>query len=279
MKSIYLKAGKTQDVFNDLKDNFNGTLTVDNDEYNLAFAEGNIKGTTFTDGMTFMEFNVIFHEDVRVSIESFTTSPIFFAYCSQGSLQHSFGELGEKKRIKKQQSGILKSAARVNSILHFEKQIPTEFSVIGMGTNSNANNKNAELVNKLKNTFFNTKKDYLNVRVLNSKIADKIKKLDTLTQKGAVGNVLKNRILENILEMEIEQNTDGFTEMAVEIYSFAIKRIDEIKGAARFVVNLPGEFATKLSALKTGFFTNRLQEGFRLISSRTIHNFLVFIKN
>ena len=41
MKSIYLKAGKTQDVFNDLKDSFNGTLMVNGDEYNLAFAGGN----------------------------------------------------------------------------------------------------------------------------------------------------------------------------------------------------------------------------------------------
>ncbi|MBC7845192.1 MAG: hypothetical protein H7Y10_01715 [Flavobacterium sp.] len=262
-----------------MKDNFNGTLIVKNDEYNLAFAEGNIKGTTFPDGITFMEFNVIFYEDVRLSIESLSTSPIFFAYCSQGSLQHSFGEQGEKKRIKKQYSGILKSAARVNSILHFEKHIPIEFSVISIGTNTSVTQKNAELVNKLKNTFFNTKEDYLNVRVQNSKIADKIKGLNTLTQNGNVGNVLKNRILGNILEMEIEQNTDGFSEIADEIYSFTIKRIDEIKSATRFVINLPGEFAIKLLELKRGFFTNKLQEGFRLISSRTIQNFLIFMKN
>lgn len=282
MKSIYLKAGKTQDVFDDLKDNFNGTLIVNNNEYNLAlradFAKGNIKGITFPDGMTYMEFDVVFYEDVRLSMESFTNSPIFFAYCSQGSLKHSFGEQGEKKRIKKQYSGILKSAARVNSILHFEKQIPIKFSVIGIGTNTIASEENAELVNKLKDIFFKTKEDYLNIRVQNSKIADKIKELNALTQKGIVGNLLKNRILENILEMEIEQNTDGFSEIVTAINSFTLKRMDEIKRASDFVMNFPAEFATKFLALKTGLFANKRQEGFKLISSRTIHDFLIFMK-
>lgn len=254
MKSIYLKAGKIQDVFNDLKDDFKGTLIVNNEEYNLAlqanFATGNIKGTKYPEGILFMEFDVVFYEDVRLSIESFTNSPIFFAYCFQGSLQHSFGEQGVKNRIKKQHSGILKSAARVNSILHFEKQIPIKFSVIGIGTNTIGGEENTELIQKLKNTFFNTKEDYLNIRIRNSKISDKMKELSTLSQKGIVGKVLKNRILKSILKMEVEQNTDGFSELIEATHFFALKRRDEIKKVFDIVINLPAELATKIIILK-----------------------------
>ncbi|HEY6143611.1 MAG TPA: hypothetical protein VIV55_09385 [Flavobacterium sp.] len=282
MKSIYLKAGKTLDVFNDLKNKFKSSLLVNNEEYNLVlksdFARGTIKGATFSDSMTYMEFDVVFCENVRLSMESFTNSPIFFAYCSQGSLQHSFGEQGEKKRIKKQHSGILKSAASVNSILHFDKQIPIKFSVISIGTNTVGSDENAELINKLKNTFFNREEDYLDIKVQNSKIADKIAALTTLTQKGIVRNLVSNRILESILEIEIEDNRDGFAEILQEINPFTIKRMDEIKRASHLVMNFPVEFATRLLPQQTGLLINKLQEGFRLVISRTIHDFLIFMR-
>lgn len=282
MKSIYLKAGKTLDVFNDLKNKFKGSLIVNNEEYNLElksdFARGTIKGITFSDCMTYMEFDVVFYENVRLSMESFTNSPIFFVYCSQGSLQHSFGEQGEKKRIKKQHSGILKSAASVNSILHFDKQIPIKFSVIGIGTNAVVSDENAELINKLKNTFFNREEDYLDIKVQNSKIADKIAALTTLTQKGIVRNLVSNRILESILEIEIEENRDGFSEILQEINSFTIKRMDEIKRVSHLVMNFPVEFATRLLPQQTGLLINKLQEEFKLVFSRTIHDFLIFMR-
>lgn len=281
MKSIYLKAGKTQDVFNDLKDGFNGTLMVNGNEYDLAlqtdFAKGNIKGTTFPGGMIYMEFDVVFFEAARLSMEPLTNSPIFFAYCSRGSLQHGFGEQGEKKRINKQYSGILKSAAKVNSILHFEKNVPIRFFVIGIGTSANAREENTGLINKLKNTFFNKKKDYLKIRVQNPKIADKIKELYALPT-SIVGQEIKYSILGNILEMEIEQNTEGFSEIVGAIHSFTMERMNEIKKVSDFVMNFPAVFATRFLALNTELFTNKLQEGFKLIPSRTIHNFLIFMK-
>lgn len=90
MKKIYLKAGNTEDVFNDLNDNLKGTLVTNNDEFDLtlssAFARGNIKGIAFPEGMTYMQFDLVFHDDVRLSMESLKTSPIFFAYCSYGSM-------------------------------------------------------------------------------------------------------------------------------------------------------------------------------------------------
>lgn len=282
MKSIYLKAGKTQDVFNDLKDNFDGTLIVNNNEYDLAiqsvFSRGNIKGISFPGGMTYMEFDMIFFEETRFSLELLSGLPIFFAYCSQGNFQHSFGEQGEKKRFKEYHSGILKRATSVNSILHFEKLVPIKFSVIGMVTKPIANGENAELIRKLKNTFCNTDGDYLKVGVQNFKVAEKMKELMTLSQKGIFGNVLKKRIVKSIIEMEIAQNTAVFTKMSQAVNVFRTKRFAEINSVSDFVMNFPVEFATKHLPQKTGLIINKLQEGFKILLSRTIHDFLIFIR-
>ncbi|PKB18258.1 hypothetical protein [Flavobacterium sp. 5] len=282
MKSIYLKAGKTQDVFNDLKDNFNGILTLCNDEFNLVvesyFARGNIKGITFPDGMTFLEFDMIFHDDVRLSMELLKTSPIFFAYCSQGTIQHSFGEQGERKSIKKQHTGILKSASSVNSILHFAKHTPTKFYVIEIGIDV-VNSQNAELIKKLKNTFFQTKENYLDISYQSLKITQKIEELNMLIQKGNVGKLLKNQILEDIIELEIGKNTDVFTEVAQRINSFRLKQIDEIERVLNFVIDVTFElFTSDFIIQKARLFVNNMQKEFKLIFNRTVHHFLIYFR-
>ena len=264
MKRIYLKAGKAQDVFNDLKDNFKGALESKDDEFNLTlssgFAKGNIQGITFLDGITYIQFDIVFNDDVRLSMESLKTSPIFFAYCSQGTIQHSFGEQGERKIIKKQHSGILKSASSVNSIMYFEKYVPIKFYVIEINT-AIANQHNDELIRKLKNTFFNIKEDYLHINLQNSKIVQEIEELKTITHKGIVRHLLINRILENILELEIEQHTDGFSVIADTVSSFTLKRINEIKAMSNFVTDFSLElFTTDFIGQKTGLLTNRLQK-------------------
>lgn len=283
MKNIYLKAGKTQDVFIDLKDNLKGTLVSNNDEFNLTlssvFARGNIKGITFPDGITYLQFDVVFHDDTRLSMESLKTSPIFFAYCSQGTIQHSFGEQGERKTIKKHQTGILKRTSSVNSILHFEKHIPTTFHVIQIGTNTAVNEHNDELIKKIKKTFFSVKEDYLEISSLDNKIAKKIQELNAITHKGIVRSLFVNRILENILELEIEQHTDGFSKIAEAVNEFALRRIDGVKKGAVFMKEVSMElFTTDFVAQKIGLLANKLQKEFKLIFTRTVHDFLIYIR-
>lgn len=283
MKSIYLNAGKTQDVFNDLKDNFEGTLTYNNNEYNLEFgsslAKGNIKGMTFPDGMTYLQFDMIFYQDVRLSMETLkNTLPIYFAYCSEGAIQHSFGEQGDRKIIKKQHSGVLKSGTGVNSILYFEKSVPIKFYVIETATNF-AKEQNYELVKKLKNTFFNTKKDYLELSLQSVEITQKIQELNGMDSKGKFRNLMINRIMEKIIELEIEQQTDGFSVMANTINSFVSKQINDVKRVSSFVSDLYLQLLTTDYLIqKAGFYANILKSDFRKTYSRLVQELLIFMR-
>lgn len=281
MKSLYLKAGNTQDVFDDLKDNLKGTLLSNNNEYNLAlesdFARGNIDGITFSEGMTYIQFDMVFSDDVRMSMELSNNSPIFFAYCSEGALQHSYGVQGERKSLKKNYTGIFKSSTNVNSILYFEKNIPTKFSVIGMPTKNTRNRQNDVLINKLKHTFFNKNEDCLYFKLQIFKISQEIEAFNALKQIDIGQNLLKNRIIENILEMEIEQYSNSFSALSQAINSFTEQRIDEIKRASNFINNFLFELSTtKFFTPKRGLFSYKLQEKFKLVSSRAVNGFLIF---
>ncbi|NDP26972.1 MAG: hypothetical protein GZ087_06030 [Flavobacterium sp.] len=248
MKNLYLKAGNTQDVFNNLKDSLKGTLLSDNNEFKLALesdiARGNIEGITFPEGMTFMQFDMVFSDDVRMSMELSNKSPIFFTYCSEGNFQHSYGVQGERKSLKKNYTGIFKSSTNVNNILYFEKNVPTKFSVIGIPTKNTHNKQNDVLIKKLQNTFFNNNKDCLHINLQIIKISQEIEKFNSMKQIGMGRNLLKNSILENILEMEIEQYSNSFSDLSQAVRAFKVKKIAEIKGASNLITNFLFELST-----------------------------------
>ncbi len=284
MKNLYLKAGKTKDVFTYLKDNFKGTLTAVNNKFNLNVAsnvaKGNIIGIPFSDGITFLQFDIVFYDDFRLSMEPFTASPILFGYCLQGTLQHSFGEKGERKNIKKNQTAILKSTSSVNSIFHFEKNKPLKFYVIQIETNRVATSEhNEEVMNRLKKLFFNTKEDYLDINNQSIKIRQQIEELNTMTHKGIIGNLMINRILDTIIAVEIKEHTDRFALMAEMISSFTLNQIEDVRRISNNVINLSLElFTTDFLIQKISLFTHKLQKEFKIVMNRTVHDFLIYIR-
>ena len=243
MKSIYIKNGNILDIFNELKNNLNGTLTAYDKGYNITLkseiAIGKIEGTAFDKEISYLEFDAIFHDDIKISMELSNDMPIFFTYCSKGELQHSFGVQGYKKTLKEQQTGILRSNSNTNSILHFKKNIPVKFSVIRVGLNTVGKTHNEQLIKKIKSIFSRSKEDYLEVRPQNLSIMEKINELDNVSQKGIVRNLLRNRILEIILKMEIENHTDLLSMIGQEIYSQSLKKIDQTKRITNFVMTYP----------------------------------------
>jgi len=233
MKKLYLNTGKFDTIFNDLKDSFGGELTTENNEYNLTiqskWAKGSISGIRFEKEMSYMHFDLMFHKDVTLSMESFQTSPVFFVYCTEGDVTHSFGATGVRKRMKSQQSGILANTSSINSVLYFEGFKRTQFTVIGMPTNVSDNVVNAQFVTQLKNKFVNESGNYIFVGPQNSKIVNKLQELKTISQKGTVKDLLQRSILNSVLEMEIAQHSNSFGMMINPILDLANRQLDEIK--------------------------------------------------
>lgn len=233
MKKLYLNTGKFDTIFNDLKDSFGGELTTENNEYNLTiqskWAKGSISGIRFEKEMSYMHFDLMFHKDVTLSMESFQTSPVFFVYCTEGDVTHSFGATGVRKRMKSQQSGILANTSSINSVLYFEGFKRTQFTVIGMPTNVSDNVVNAQFVAQLKNKFVNESGNYIFVGPQNSKIVNKLQELKTISQKGTVKDLLQRSILNSVLEMEIAQHSNSFGMMINPILDLANRQFDEIK--------------------------------------------------
>ncbi|WP_337965271.1 hypothetical protein [uncultured Flavobacterium sp.] len=233
MKKLYLNTGGFDAIFNDLKDSFNGELTTNNNEYNLAikskWAKGTITGVCFENRMSHLTFDLIFNCDVNLSIESFQSAPIFFAHCEKGNLTHSFGINGEKKSLSKNQTGILNNTSLVNSLLSFESHKHIQFSLIGVPTENLGAEENQELITDLKKRFTNETGNYIYVASESFKVAEKWQELKTLPQQGIVRNLVKKLILKEIVDLEIAQHSYNYLKTFDQILNLAIKPINEIR--------------------------------------------------
>lgn len=233
MKKLYLNTGELETIFDTLQDSLQGNLTLENDQYNLLVksknAKGTINGISFTNQLSYIDFDMEFTDDVVLSVESSINSPVVFAYCKEGNVQHSFGINGDKKDLKANQSGILRNTSNINSVLFFKAFQRVKFTIISSNVSKLENAENVELFADLKAMFTNTSGNYRYVGQLNSKIAEKLEEFKNVPQKGIVGNLLKKRILENILETEITMHSYGYVKAIQPILTIANKQIDEFK--------------------------------------------------
>lgn len=280
MRKIYLKTGNVKDVIMELNDSLNGALNYDSNENKLSLnnslIKGNIEAISFNEGMKYLQFDIVFFEDVLLSINSLESSLIYFAYCSHGSLEHSFDENEDRKLIPKHHTAVVNTVKKTN-VLYFKKGIPVSFSLIAVSTTASEDNDSINV--KLKNMFVDKKESFIHISLQNIKIEEKIKQLIAIKQKGIVGSLLKKGILQIILAMEIEQYTNYYNKKNTLVNCLTLKQINQIKEVSAFIKNDPSEqYSIKFLAEKTGLSPNKLQEGFKLMHNRTVNDFITLIR-
>jgi AraC-like DNA-binding protein len=285
MKTVTINTEKIQNIFEALNTNFDGKVTYDLDEYTLevdnSFAKGSIIGASFNDNISYVQFDMTFSTNVRMDILNVKSSPVYFAYCSKGSLSHSFGFSGEERKFKTFQTAIVTSKETQDNVLFFEKDKKTKFTLIIVGTELKEQNEMHSLNQKVKETFFenNTVQDFFYIGSYNLKIYEKIEQLNAITQTGIVRNLLKEGILRIILAMEIQQHTDDLNALSKDTNCLTLKEMEEIKELSETIKANPEEaFTIKSLSKKSGLSPNKLQEGFKMIHNRTVNDYITHMR-
>lgn len=229
MKKLYLNTASMNTIFNDLKDSLDGSLTLESSQYKLKTrtknADGAIDGITVSSHISFVEFDIVFYKDTQLSLESVAGSNVLFVYCSKGNLGHSFGINGERKTIKANQNGIIRNTSTINSVFYFEGFKPVRFSILSYNTKA----ENSGLFSVMNKVFCGNNDSYIKVGRQNFEIAKKINEFNTIPQRGIVRNLLRNRILEDILKIELDQHTYGYLKDLQPIMRLANKQLVEMK--------------------------------------------------
>ncbi len=282
MKSIQLTSNPVSEMLQHLHAHIGGQITRDANEHileiNNEIGNGTIRGISFKDNITYLEFNMVFTEDICISVEPSGQSPIYFAFCSKGKLAHSFGSDGEKRTLENFQTGILTNKSFEGHTLYFEKDILLQSSLISVyipeGQKANTGN---TLKEKLMATFFSDmgSGNFVYIGSHNLKIAELIQQMSTITQTGLVRNLLLEGYVHMILALEIQQHSDDLEKMTHTSGTLSSREMDSVVEVSEFIKNYPEtQLCIKQLSHKSGLSPSKLQEGFKLMHDRTVSDYI-----
>lgn len=285
MKTVTIHTEKNQNLFEDLNTNIGGTVTFDLDEHILEvendFAEGIITAVSFSDNISYVQFDMIFSEDLCLNISNEESQPLYLAYCSKGSLSHSFDLSTDSKKINAFQTAIVNTKQNQNNILFFQKDIRTKCTLIIIGNEITEVNHGYSLNSQVRKTFIegNTASNFFYLSSYNLKIDRKIDQLSVITETGIAKNIMKEGILRIILAMEIQQYSDDQKALSHDTNCLTLKELEEIRELSQAIEANPEEaFSIKSLCKQAGLSPNKLQEGFKLIHNRTVNDHITHMR-
>jgi len=281
MKTTYLNTNTIETMFKQLKLNFGGSIVKESKEYILSIkneiGNGNIKGVPLQGGISYIEFDMTFTQDVILSIDTPNKNPIYFAYCSRGSLGHSFGCNEKKHVLKNFQTGILTSQLGDENRLHFKKDQPSKITLIAVQASNLAKVIGKDsLKNKLQNTFFKEglKENFVYIGSQNLKIAEKVQQLNAIKQKGIVRTLLIQGLVNVILALEIQQHVED-KNREIPLGSLTIRDMEIIKQTSQYIKsNYDKQLSVSQLCSEFGISPSKLQEGLKDMHGRTVADYV-----
>lgn len=279
MRTLSIKTAQINTIFEQFQKDFGGNLQIDTKEHILkidnSLGQGLVRGINFKGGISYLEFDIKFSENLTLVANSPKHTPICFAYCSQGHIAHSFGMDGKKHQLKNFQTGILTSKTFQDNVLYFEKDVNLKMILIVV--NPEEAGEENHLNHKLQKLFFkeNVADNFAYIGSYNLKIADKIQQLNAVSEKGIARKLMIEGLVHMILALEIQQHSDDLKNSATKESSLTTRERETIKDLSLFVNNYP-ERSLSVSYLckKGGLSPSKLQAGFKLMHGTTVTDYI-----
>jgi len=283
MRTVELQTNNIEKAFDQLKADIGGFLNVLHKEYRLELdnekAVGEIRGVFINRNISFMEYDVTFKEDTVILRNTPVTNPIYFLYCAEGQMSHSFGLNGTKRSLNQFQTGIFASDPSRDTALFFRKGQAVKMCSISVNTHAGerADKETNVLQTQLLKTFMpkEGKEIFAYTGSYNLKISEKIQQLTAIKQGGIVRRLLIKGMVHMILALEIEQHNQDMKSAENNRGSLTRREMEEIKEISDFIKNYPEvKYTLEYLSKKSGMSPAKLQEGFKLLHNRTVSDFI-----
>ncbi|MER3375405.1 MAG: AraC family transcriptional regulator [Allomuricauda sp.] len=252
------------------------TLTVSNDR-----AEGSIRFTSFDWGVSLLEYEITFFDEVTMIMDASQYNPINFYYCLEGYCGHKFGYQGmnELKILEQFQSVIITSRDGGFNQGYFPKDVKLSISVIQVERKPFLRkrlNQGENLNKELYHVFLDTdhEKVFAYFGSYNLKMADKMSALKKIKAKGMIRIMQIEGLVYQILSMHMMQHNKEMANKRPQ--SSLLKREMKIirNYAKKIEKNISKDFSLEDIAAETGLTQAKLQEGFKLLYNKTVTEYI-----
>ena len=251
----------------------NSILEIDN-----AIGKGYIRNITLKGGISFLEYDITFFEEVKISINAPKENPIYFAYCSKGHLIQSFGKTGKTRRINEFQTAILSGSTESHNEFYFEKNLHVKASVIKISEAFHSNSDDIDGLSAQIQKLFKYNEagePFIYFGTYNLQIADQIRQLAAIKQDGLVRILLTESIVYRILALEIQQHIDDTNNVHNLSSSLTKSELIRIKEVSDLINEKPEKSYTIKSLCDQCLLSPaKLQEGFKLMHDRTVTDYI-----
>lgn len=285
MIKIYIEAQKTADSVEQVREVIGGTIMERWGQYTLEVdnekARGHMRYIEFEWGVSLVEYELIFFDEVTIIVDTSKFNPINFYYCLEGYSGHKFGyqSTDEIKFIEQFQSVILTNRSGGISDRYFPKDVTISLSVIQVRRKpflKRRLNQGDSLNRQLYEVFMDTdhEKVFAYFGSYNLKMADLMTALREVKGKGMIRIMQIEGLVYQILSMHIMQHNKEVKNKQLPT-SLLKRELKEIREYAKKIEdNIAKEFSLEEISAETGLTQAKLQEGFRLLYNKTVTEYI-----
>jgi len=281
MKTLALESISLEKSINATNLFLGGSVTHDGEErileFDNDFGKGTIKGIVLEGGLSYLQYDVSFSEEFKITMNPTPLHPLYFMYCLKGNVHQRFENSTDKTLIDEFQTAILGGTNDVNELI-FPSNKKVKLSIIKV---VNADGTNTNLPTTIKGNMlelFSKDKKELPIRYFgtyNLRIGEQLDQIEKISQKGVVKKLLIEGILNLTLAMEIQHLKSDLENEQNPTGSLTQYELNSIKSVSRKIEKHPEiQYSIKSICLECGLSASKLQEGFKLLHSKTVSDFI-----
>lgn len=252
-------------------------------EFNNSFGKGVIRSIEFDWGVSLMDYDVNFKEDVKIIFKTMETKPVEFIFVSEGSLKYYSGDDQKEHKFERFQNIIISNKKNAKETYIFPGQVTVKVNFININKKEYRSKKNNNLTylnKKLLHTFEDNKGStvYNHFGNFSLKIADQVKQLQDTYESGIVRTLSVEGQLNLIMAMQIleHSNFEDSSGIPESISKEEIKKIHEL--SAFIVDNISENLTVKTLSAQSGLSPKKLQQGFRVLHSKSVNEYVRQLK-
>lgn len=285
MTKIIVDAKSTSGTVKQIQGVIGGTITERWGEHTLqvqnGIAKGSIRFVTFDWGVTLLEYDITFFDDIVLIMDASEYNPIHFTYCLEGYCEHRFGyqDPAERRRLEQFQSVIITSRDGGYNYGYFPKNKKLAINVIQITRKQFLRKRlnNVDQLNKkLYEVFLDTdhERAFAYFGAYNLKLADKIGALRKIRTKGMIRVMQLEAKVYEILSIHILQHDKAINNKrpATSLLRRELKIVREL--ANKIVKDPSKDYSLEMLSLESGLSQAKLQEGFKALYTRTVTEYI-----
>ncbi len=287
MQTIEVTSIKDGTILEQLNNCLGGTLSESWGERTLQFnntlGKGVVRSISFDWGVSLLDCDVKFNEDVKIVFKASTVPPVEFIFISKGKFKYGPDEDEAFIDLEQYQNIIISPKRYATKTFLFppNQQVKVNFIRIYKKEYLKKKNNNVTSLNELLLSVFNDENSnlpYKHAGGFNLKIADEIKAMNAIDNEGMLRTLSLEGRLYLILAMQLMEHHD-FENKNILPESISKEDIKKVYRLSDYIVdNISDPISIARLSQQSGLSPKKLQLGFQVLYSKSVNEYVRQLK-